>query len=128
MSKIVTRSVKDYVSTYFSDDILITNDRELGECRCVSVGIKGKREYSLVIRVSNESLAYMCNALFGFSSEEMYDDISKELANIIAGKMLAILDDGSILQIPKMCDECTKTDKGIFFKNKNIHLSILLMK
>ena len=128
MRLVIIKSVKDYVSTYLNEEISLSEDRELSDCKCVNIPIIGNMNYKLVLRITASSLEYMCNTMFGFASEEMYEDVAKEMINVIAGKILVDLDDGSSLGLPEICDNCNSAKKAIIFKNKDIHLSISLTK
>ena len=128
MRLVIIKSVKDYVSTYLNEGISVSEDRDLESCRCVKMSITGNKNYNLVLRITSKSLEYISNALFGFASEEMYDDVAKEMINVIAGKILVDLDDGSALGLPETCNDCNSSKKAIIFKNKNLHLSISLTR
>ena len=128
MRLVIVKSVKEYVSTYLNEDILISDDNNLEDCKCVKIPITGNMNYYLVLRITLESLEYICNTLFGFASEEMYEDVAKEMINVIAGKILVDLDDGLALGLPEICSNCSSSKKAIIFKNKDLHLSISLTK
>jgi len=124
----IIKSVKDYVSTYLNESILVSEDSDLKDCKCVKISITGNKNYNIVLRITSKSLEHISNALFGFASEEIYEDVSKEMINVIAGKILVDLDDGSALGLPEICSDCNSSKKAVIFKNKNLHLSISLTK
>ena len=128
MKNIIIKSVKNYVSTYLNESILPSEKFDIENCKCIKIGIKEKDKHFFInLKISLSSLEYICNTLFGFSSEELYDDTAKEMLNVIAGNILLQMKSEYVLQIPQMCNSC-KTEKGIFFKNKNIRFSISIIK
>jgi len=125
---IIIKSVKNYVSTYLNEDILPSEKFNLEKCKCIKIGIKEKeKQFFMNLKISLHSLEHICNTLFGFSSEDMYDDVGKEMLNVIAGNILLHMGSEYELQIPQICNSC-KTEKGIFFRNKNIQFTISISK
>jgi hypothetical protein len=127
MRDIIVASVKNYSEIYFSEDVDIVEKVEFESCKCAKILLIGRIDFNIILRVSDDSLAVMSEKIFGVTNEEMKEDLTKEILNIIAGDIQKRLNRDYELTLPKLCDDC-KVKNGLYFKNSVFEMAISIQR
>jgi len=123
----IIKAVKYYSKVMFNKDIFVVDSLILDNCKSSSIQILTK-DYilKLMINIEYNSLRKISKYLFNIETDEMIEDLQKDIVNIIGGNFANMFFQKDYkLSLPKIEDICD-TKYNIFFKNDILKLSVRL--